>query len=380
MNNFDVIIIGAGPAGSTAAYTLAKSGISCAVIEQKKKPGEPVCCGEAISEASLKTAGILHGSYVDKKITGFRIFFPNNRHFFVNSPGYIINRDKFDQYLFALAVKNGASTFLKHKAETIKRTDAGFEVLTNKGLFSCRYLIGADGPKSMIDTLFFNNRTILTEAAQYKIRNDGCRYDSGNYLDFYYDSLSNYYFWIFEKTREINAGGLVKNKEILIEFIKKHVPAWDLKHKGFCRGLVPIGGIKDKIFSQNAFLIGDAAGLTNPVTFAGIYTAVLSAKICAYSIYGEVKMGKKESPALYEKAVRKQYFASNDLKYAAKHCFSFSQEVLDFIGEYFSGRHFGTKDVLKFITLAVKHPVIFGYMIPLLKHRKLLKDKLNYLW
>src|SRR5665811_362029 len=105
---------------------------------------------------------------------------------------------------------------------------------------------------------------------RYKIRNDGCRYDSGNYLDFYYDTLSNYYFWIFEKTKEINAGGLVKNKEVLIEFIKKHVPGGDFKYKGFCRGLIPISGIKDKIFSQNAFLIGDAAALTNPVTFAGI--------------------------------------------------------------------------------------------------------------
>ncbi len=380
MNNFDVIIIGAGPAGSTAAYTLAKSGISCAVIEQKKTPGKPVCCGEAVSEASLKAAGLLHGSYVDRKINGFRIFFPNNKHFFVNSPGYIINRDKFDQYLFALAVKNGANTFLSHKAGTIKRTDTGFEVLTNKGSFACKYLIGADGPESLVDALFFNNRAVLAQAAQYKLPKTNYHYNSTDYLDFYYDTLSNYYFWIFEKTREINAGGLVKNKEVLIEFIKKHVPGGDFKYKGFCRGSIPISGIKDKIFSQNAFLIGDAAGLTNPVTFAGIYTAILSAKICAYSIYGEVKMGKKESPALYEKAVRKQYFASNDLKYAAKHCFSLPQEVLDFTGEYFSGRHFKTKDVLAFVKLAFKHPVIFGYLIPLLKNRKLLKDKINHLW
>lgn len=380
MNNFDVIIIGAGPAGSTAAYTLSKSGISCAIIEQKKTPGDPVCCGEAISEASLKAAGVYNGSYVDKKVKGFRIYFPNKKHFFVNSPGYIINRNKFDQYLFDLALKNGATAFLKHKAETIKKTDTGFEISTNKGIFTCKYLIGADGPKSLVDALFFNNRTALAQAVQYKLPKTGYHYDSADYLDFYYDTLSNYYFWIFEKTKEINIGGLVTDKNILIDFINKQFPKEHFKYTGFCRGQIPINGIKDKVFSQNAFLIGDAAGLTNPVTFAGIYTAIISAKICAYSIFGEVKLGKKESPAIYEKAIRKEFFASKDLKYAAKHCYSFPQEVLDFIGEYFQGRHFGTKDAISFIKLAFKHPVIFKYMIPLIKHRKLLKDKINHLW
>ena len=380
MQNFDVIIIGAGPAGSTAAYTLAKEGISCALIEQKKTPGEPVCCGEAISEASLKTAGVLHGSYVDKKIEGFKIHFPNNKHFFVKSPGYVINRNKFDHYLFDLAVKNGAKPFLKCKAETIKRTESGFEIQTTKGAFSAKYLIGAEGPKSLVDALFFNNRTELVDATQYKLPKPHYKHDSGNYIDFYYDTLSNYYFWIFEKQKEINVGGLVKDKQILLDFIKKRFPKEDFKYEGFCRGTIPMGGIKEKIFNQNAFLIGDAAGLTNPVTFAGIYTAIISAKLAAYSIYGDLKMGKKEAPAYYEKAVRKQYFANKDMKYAAKHCYAFPQEVLDFIGEYFEGRHFGTKDVFKFLKLALMHPIIFRHLRPLLKHREILKDKYNFLW
>lgn len=380
MNNFDVVIIGAGPAGATAAFTLAKSGISCAIIEQKKTPGEPVCCGEAISESSLKAAGLLHGSYVDKKIKGFKIHFPNDKYFFVDSPGYVINRNKFDLHIFDLALKNGAKAFLRHKAQTIKRTETGFEVSTNKDVFSCKYLIGADGPKSLVDTLFFNNRTVLAEATQYKLSKSDYKYNSNNYLDFFYSTLSNYYFWIFEKTKEINIGGLVKNKETLNAFINKHFPNQTFQHKGFCRGLIPIGGIKNKIFNQNAFLIGDAAGLTNPVTFAGIYTAILSAKICAYSIYGEIKMDKKESPAMYEKTIRKQHFVSKDIQYAAKYCYSFPQEVLNFIGEYFSGRNFGTKDFFRFIVLAFKYPIIFRHILSLIRHRKLLKEKINHLW
>ena len=282
--------------------------------------------------------------------------------------------------MFGLAKENGAKVFLKHKAETIKRTTEGFEVSTSKGQFSAKYLIGADGPRSLVDTLFFNNRTELVDAAQYKLSKENYHYDSVNYIDFYYDTLSNYYFWIFEKKKELNVGGLVKDKQVLIDFIMKHFPKENFKYEAFCRGKIPLAGIKEKVFNQNAFLIGDAAGLTNPVTFAGIYTAVLSAKIAAYSIYGELKMKKKHPAGIYEKAVRKQYFANKDMKEAAKHCYSFPQEVLDFIGEYFNGRDYGTRDVVGFIKLAGKHPVILKYLIPLLKHRKLLKDKINNLW
>jgi digeranylgeranylglycerophospholipid reductase len=380
MNNFDVLIIGAGPAGSMAAYTLAKSGISCGIIEQKKVPGYPVCCGEAISEASLKAAGIYNGSYINRKISGFRVFFPNNKFFFVKSPGCVINRDKFDSYIFNLAKESGARVFLKHKALAMKRIESGFEVTTDKGTFTSKYLIGADGPRSMVDSIFFKNMTVNLDSCQYKLTKSKYKYQSSDFVDFYYDNLSNYYFWIFEKIKELNIGCCENDKEILKKFIRNHFNVPDFEYTGFCRGQIPIGGIKNKIFDNNVFLIGDAAGLTNPVSFAGIFTAILSAKVCAYSIYGAEKMGKKESPKIYERVIRKQGYAHKSLKYVSARCYKFPQEVLNFIGEYFDGRDFRTKDYMRFLKLLIKHPIILLHVLPLIKHRQLLRHNLGSLW
>jgi digeranylgeranylglycerophospholipid reductase len=380
MEHFDVIIVGAGPAGSVTAHTLAKNNISCAVFERRRAPGFPVCCGEAVSEASLKAAGLFHGSYIDKKIEGFRIFFPNGKYFAVKSPGCLINREKFDRHVFDLAVGAGAKPFLRHTVVSAKKTETGFEVFTNSGSFTCKYLVGADGPKSIIDALFFNNRRKLADAVQYKLPKPAYRYDSGAYIDFFYDHISGYYMWLFDKSKEINAGGCVADKELLRGFIKKHLGVEESGHIGFCRGAIPSGGIKDKIFNDNVFLVGDAAGLVNPVTLAGIHSALLSGKICAYCIFGEVRLGKKESPAIYEKVIKKQPFASKELKYLASRCFTLPESVLNFLGEYFDSRDNTYKNPFKFIKLAFKYPAVPANIKPLFMLRKLLKTGADKLW
>jgi geranylgeranyl reductase family protein len=380
MPHFEVVIVGAGPAGSIAAHTLAKNNISCAILERRKSPGFPVCCGEAVSEASLKAAGIFHGSYVDKKIPGFRIFFPNGKYMTVNSPGCLINREKFDRYIFDLAAEKGAKPFLKHRVLSAKRNAGGFEVATDNSNFTCKYLVGADGPESLIDTLFFNNGRKLVDAVQYKLPKTAYKYDSNGYIDFYYDASSSRYMWVFEKSKEINAGGCVADKELLRRFIKKQFGVEESGHAGFCRGKIPAAGIKDKIFDNNVFLVGDAAGLVNPVTLAGIYSALLSGKICAYCIFGEVKLGKANSPGVYEKVINKQPFASPDLKYLASRCFDLPQEVLLFLGEYFDSNDYRHKDFTKFLRLALKYPAVLADIKPLFKLRKLLKSGADKMW
>lgn len=380
MSHFDVIIVGAGPAGSVTAHTLAKNNISCALFERRRVPGFPVCCGEAVSEASLKAAALFHGSYIDKKVAGFRIFFPNGKYMSVRSPGCLINRDKFDRYLFDLAVGAGARPFLRHTVITAKRTAEGFEVATNNGSFTCKYLVGADGPRSLIDTLFFNNRRVLADAVQYKLPKPAYHYDRGGYVDFFYDHASHHYMWLFDKSTEINAGGCVSDKELLRDFIKKRLGTPESGHSGFCRGSIPTGGIKDKIFDNNVFLVGDAAGLVNPVTLSGIQSALLSGKICAYCIFGETRLGKKESPAVYEKVIKKQAFASKDLKYLSSECFDLPAGVLDMLGEYFDSREFSYKNPLKFARLALKYPAVLAKIKPLLMLRKLLKTSADRLW
>ncbi|MCE5299768.1 MAG: NAD(P)/FAD-dependent oxidoreductase [Spirochaetia bacterium] len=380
MKNYDVIVVGAGPAGSGAAMALARCDINCAIFEQRKTPGQPVCCGEAVSLASLKTAGVYSESYIDRKVEGFRIFSPNGKFFTVASPGCVINRDKFDALLYDIALKSGARGFTGHRVTDIKRTAEGFEVTTNEGVYGCKFIVGADGPRSTVDSILFGNPVEMVEAMQYNLPKNGFPYSSPGYIDFYYDNLSKYYFWIFEKSTTVNVGGVVSDKAALHAFIKKHFNRDVPEQAAFCRGVIPASGIKKKIFDNHAYLAGDAAGLANPVSFAGIYTAVLSGKYCGYSIAGYFRNRKKKALKSYDRIIRSKPYAKKDLVGIGKESFSMPEEILNFTGDYFDGRSYRTKDVVKFLKMAAKQPSVLKYILPLARNRHLLRYNVNNLW
>ena len=380
MRTYDVLIIGAGPAGCMAAYTLAKNNISVAVLEQKKEIGLPVCCGEAISEAALIQSGIFDNSYVDQKVKGFRVYFPNMKYFYVDMPGFLIDRDKFDKYIAALAQKSGAEIFLSSRAADIKPQNGYFEALSGGKTFRSKILIGADGPDSTVEKIFFNNKFLLTPALQYKLDKSTLDFDSGGYLAFYYDSLSDYYMWAFEKSTELNVGGGVYLKEKLDAFIKTRFNLDNFKYLHFSRGLIPVSGIKQKIYKEKIFLIGDAAGVVNPASLAGIYAGLISAKEAAAAIIKYFDSGKESALDGYEENLRKYAFVKKFLLNTAKKCYRHPEKVLNFLGDYFISDNFSKKDYAGFLNLALKNPYIFKYLSPLIAHRQLLKYHGNELW
>jgi digeranylgeranylglycerophospholipid reductase len=378
--HYETIIIGAGPAGLTAAYFLAKAGRRACVLEQKKEIGNPVCCGEAISAKNLENSGLFDGSYLDSKVKGFRIFSPNNKFFFVLSPGYIINRDKFERYLAAMAQANGAKILLSTKAEGVVSEPGRNWIKTASGDFCPDFIIGADGPGSFVEHELFSNSFNSLDAMQYKISKDRFPYSCSGWLDFYYDTLSPYYFWVFEKQNEFNVGGLVNDKKILLKFINKRFPQANPENSFFSRGKIPMHWIKKTVQKQRVFLIGDAAGLTNPVTFAGIYSAIASGKTAAESIINYSCCLKQEALDAYPKKLKQVVHSDKSIRNIAKYCYKFSQEILDFIGDYFDGRDYRTKDYLKFIKLALKTPSVFGSIFPLIAHRQLLRNHGDDIW
>lgn len=373
---YETVIIGGGPAGLSAACCLAKAGRSVCVLEQKKEIGRPVCCGEAISAASLEKSGFFDGSYIDSKVSGFRVFFPNNMYFSVDSPGYLLNRDKFEKYLAARAEQAGAKIFLRTRVTGMDGDRGMAWVNTPAGTVNAEFIIGADGPSSVVERAFFSNSFHSLDAMQFKIKKEAFPYSCGGWLDFYYDTLSPYYFWVFEKQDEFNVGGLVNDRKILLEFIKKHFPAAAAENAFFSRGKIPMHWIKKNVQKNRAFLAGDAAGLTNPVTFAGIYTALESGKAAAESVINY----ENDEPAAFYKRLKKAIYLGPDVKKAADYCYKYPGPVLDFIGDYFRNRDYKTVEVAEFLKLAVKTPSVFGSLSRLLAHRRLLLSHRDDLW
>jgi len=146
----DILIVGAGPAGCSAAVTAAQEGLRVVVAESRRQVGVPVRCAEYIP-APLLGAVNLGKQFVVQHVSGMRTFLPNGEVKETRSPGFTINRDCFDQLLARAAEEKGARILLSTKAVTkangavvLKEKDDSFVKV------NARVIIGADGPHSTV--------------------------------------------------------------------------------------------------------------------------------------------------------------------------------------------------------------------------------------
>ncbi|MBE9592273.1 MAG: FAD-dependent oxidoreductase, partial [Proteobacteria bacterium] len=107
MLNYDVLIVGAGPAGSSAALEAAKNGADVLLIEKKKIIGQPVQCAEFIPKLLLNEIEISHDS-IAQRIKGMRTYLPDGEIVESCSPGCMLNRSVFDNELAMKAADKGA--------------------------------------------------------------------------------------------------------------------------------------------------------------------------------------------------------------------------------------------------------------------------------
>ena len=121
----DVLVVGAGPAGSMTAKWAAKSGARVLMIEKRQEIGSPVRCGEGMSKDWLKEVGIKPGKWVNLEVEGARIFSPSERVLEINERnagnevGYVVERDGFDKALAIDAANAGAEILLKTAATQV---------------------------------------------------------------------------------------------------------------------------------------------------------------------------------------------------------------------------------------------------------------------
>src|SRR3990170_6057535 len=147
MPTFDVIVAGSGPAGATSAYRLAKAGLSVLILEKDKLPRYKPCGGGI----SLKIDRILDidiKDFIEATVRGayFSYGQKEGTHLMSEQPvAYMVMRDKLDAHLTYEAVKAGATLLTEKKVKGITTAKSGYEVFTNDGVFTARYVVGADG-------------------------------------------------------------------------------------------------------------------------------------------------------------------------------------------------------------------------------------------
>jgi digeranylgeranylglycerophospholipid reductase len=300
--NFDVIVVGAGPAGSAAALTAAAQGISVLLLEEHPRVGVPVSCAEGLSRSTIKGYLTIEPEWVSQELSGALVRSPRGDAFTIQYPGvgWVMNRKIFDPAIAKLARAQGA--VLKTSAKAIG-VDTNEIIVRESGMqkrYRFKFLIGADGVASHVGRWFgIDTRLSLQEievCAQYVLE-DITIDPHRTALIFGEEYAPGGYAWIFPKSRNSANIGLgispVRTdkpaKYFLDRWIKKEFPHGTIKAQMY--GGVPAKILK-QFFGNNFFLIGDAARLTDPLSGAGIANGIKSGVIAARNAVVRLK-GKK---------------------------------------------------------------------------------------
>lgn len=283
-NEYDVVVVGAGPAGASAAEAAGKQGVKVLLIDRRLNPGSPVQCAEYVPNIVKKYVQLVPGAVV-QKIDTLKTFINNELISVISGPGYMLDRSVFDVSLINNAVRAGA--VFGPAARAIAKTDHG--LIVNRGKtdidIKCKIIIGADGPKSTVGNWMNSENKKFMVALQYRIALS--KYQTST--DIYFSpEYHGGYAWVFPKADYANVGVGVYSKykdklqPLAKDFISRMVARGGLANAhsiGSTGGLIPVGGPLAVTWKDNMLLAGDAAGQTHPVTGGGIMNAMVAGKI-----------------------------------------------------------------------------------------------------
>ncbi len=314
----DIVVVGAGPAGSLAARTAAENGAQVILLEEHLEVGKPVYCAEGLSLDGLKDAGVEpRPPIVSQEITKARVYAPDMNFVELTSSdwrGFTLNRDVFDRTLSENAVRAGAELMTGTRATGVIRDDdtvTGVEA-SNEGeplRVKARVVIGADGHASVVRRTAGFRRWFpdVCTCAQYRL--GGLSLDEPEVNDFLLGSriAPGGYAWIFPKSGQVaNVGLGVRRIHAAppIEYLKKWVSSdprfKDAEIQLVNGGICPVSGNLDKTVDNGVILCGDAAGQLIPMTGAGIHSGVEAGKMAGDTASRAVEEGDVSAVRLSE--------------------------------------------------------------------------------
>lgn len=339
----DVLVVGAGPAGSLAAREASKNGVNVLLIDKKAEIGTPKRCAEGIITRTLKEANIEYNPrWIAQKIDAIRLVAPNSNELVLDNnvqklpdTGYILERKVFDKYMAMDAIRNGTRVMLRTQAKTVARMDDTLIVnaisMGQPIEIHAKIIIAADGPESHIARqLGLKSNTPMKDMAscvQYEMV--GIDKDNPNQIDIFIGSVAPAgYVWIFPKSDDVaNVGlGVLKTyvddtaQDILNNFVKSHKETQNAQAVEMNVGGDPLGGIVKERYADNIMVVGDAAGFVDPLTGDGIRGALLSGMYAGSVAAKAIKNGdcSKESLNEYyeltENNLNKTYSKFNKIK------------------------------------------------------------------
>jgi geranylgeranyl reductase family protein len=291
--NSDVLIVGAGPAGSFLGYLLARAGLRVTIIDQATFPRDKVC-GGGLSNKTVELLPFNIGPVVQRRVTGAFLTY-QNRDTVVKDmgerSGIAVLRSEFDHFLLQKAIEAGGRFHGNTALVSVNKTGDRVTVTTGRGEHTARYLVGADGVFSAVRQHVFG-RDLVTYApaveALVAVTPDKAA-RIGNRVLFDFGGMPRGYGWIFPKADHLNVGvfSIYPTASIKAE-LARFMRLYDIldspvsvRQLGFA---IPLKNRRRTFERDNVLLLGDAAGFAESFYGEGIYFALKSSLAAAEAL------------------------------------------------------------------------------------------------
>jgi geranylgeranyl reductase family protein len=294
---WDVMVVGAGPAGCAAAFDLAAAGRSVLLLDKCSFP-RPKACAGGLTIKAVRALRYSIDPVVRKVVRRVRLEDgPLSSLLKSRQPICVMTvRAEFDEYCLGKTIAAGACLERISAVRQVVRSNSGVQLVTSGGTYQARFLVGADGASGQVRRLcaqgsWFSQGFALevqTAAPQEEVD-----------LTFDFATVRNGYAWIFPKGDHLNIGvycqssaeGLTRSR--LLRYVEDRVGTDKVDHvTGQYLGIGAGACASDRVqreLRDRVLLVGDAGGFVDPLTGEGIYGALLSGQAAASAILSEMR-------------------------------------------------------------------------------------------
>jgi len=308
----DVIVVGGGPGGGSAAYFLHNAGCRTLVLERKRLPRDKTCAG-GIPGSGLQLFPFSFSRVIEQTVERGTFVCGERSVTQPVSEGclFMVHRRDFDTFLLE---RSGAEVLDGEAVESVEQESDRVWVTTRRGKrLSARYLIGADGPRSKVARcagMRRSNKMGLGLEVEVDPGPKLLKAYRGRFL-VGLQVLQHGYYWIFPKAGHLSVGigTMGRGEGRLLPRLKRVMAELDINvtDHPYRAHPLPLYQPRGERQKGRILLVGDAAGLVDPLTGEGIRHALLSGKLAAEAV-------AREKPTLYSGWIRRR--VSGDLWWA----------------------------------------------------------------
>lgn len=306
---YDVVVIGAGPGGSTCARLCAQRGLQTLLLDKDVFPRFKPCGGAVSAQAISYLDFPLPPSIIERECFGARVRFGQHRIDIAKDCrlAVLVSREKFDQCLADKAVEAGARFLQAERVMHLAPKRDSVEIATARTVYEARYVVGADGANSIVARqvrpLFSRFEIASTLVSRVPAGNREIDARLGGNLEMHFGVAPQGYGWIFPHDAYYSVG-------IMAEATRLRQPCTVLGDFARTAGtradrprghIIPLGGIRRKIVGRRTLLVGDAAGFADPFHGEGIVYAIHSGMLAADALAARIRNNDEGAFGRYER-------------------------------------------------------------------------------